>query len=236
MNLEHPTRLLQLAAAAVAIPAAIAGGISFYESHISAEGVCESLRNKVIGVIDRNIPADVKYALMHRDAEQFERKCAHVDPDTHTVFRVTIAHLQIPAPQERKPVQPGGTDVLMLAAESTVTGPGTASVAHAQPAAVFGLSKSGERRGWVALSRLDTGHEGESNFAGYADDQAQAPPAGTRLSARRTIPVWQEPQIHGPRDPAKLQGRLGRGNCVEVLATRPGIYRHWAEVTPVACP
>jgi hypothetical protein len=236
MNLDHPTKIVQLAAALVAIPVALAGAYSFYNSQISNEGVCETLRTKVVSVIDRNVPAEVKYALVHRDVEQFEKKCAGIDPDTHSIFRVTVEHLQLP-------VRSGTAD----ARATHRTQPGlvphpavaTSSMTAAPPVprtAIFGLSKSGERQGWVALSRRDGGHEGETNFDGYAGGQSAAPPSGTRLSARRAIPVWLEPQIPGPNDPAMMQGRLAHGACVEVLATRAGRHRPWAHVTPVECP
>ena len=68
------------------------------------------------------------------------------------------------------------------------------------------------------------------------DRQTVPPPVGARLSARRTIPVWLQPQIPGPNDPDMLQGRLGHGACVEVLATRAGLHRQWVEVTPGRLP
>ena len=76
MNLEHPTRIVQLTAALIAIPVGLAGAFSFYNNQISAEGVCDNLRGNLLGIIDRNVPADVKYASMHRDFEHFEKKCA----------------------------------------------------------------------------------------------------------------------------------------------------------------
>jgi hypothetical protein len=229
MNLEHPTRIVQLTAALIAIPVGLTAAFSFYQSHISTEGVCENLRGSLLSIIDRNVPADVKFASMQRDFGLFEKKCARIDPDIHTVFRATITHLQVPSHGGRVPAQ----QVHAVAIQATATP--AADVPRAQSGAIFGLSTSGERRGWVALSRRDAGHRGETNFDGFAEGE-DAPPPGARLSARRTIPVWLEPQIPGPNDPAMLQGRLGHGACVEVLATRAGTYRQWAEVTPVACP
>jgi hypothetical protein len=237
MNWDHPTKFVQLAAALVAIPVALAGAVTFYNSQISTEGVCETLRSKVVAVIDRNVPSEVKYALVHRDVEQFEKKCAGIDPDTHSIFRVTIEHLQFPARAGAAPEPRTERQIRTAATPHATVGTSVASpVPHAQPTAIFGLSTAGERRGWVALSRRDAGHEGDTNFDGFADRQTAPPPAGTRLSARRTIPVWLEPQIPGPNDPTMMQGRLAHGVCVEVLATRAGLHRQWAQVTPVACP
>jgi hypothetical protein len=236
MNFEHPTKIVQFLAALVAIPVALAGAYTFYQGQISVEGVCDSLRSKMIGVIDRNVPAEVKFALLHRDAEMFEKKCAGVDPDTLTIFQVTIAHLKLPALRDDAPAQAGGPHVRKVAAHTAVAASGTAPVPHALPVAVFGLSASGERSGWVALSRRSSGHDGDSNFEGFADRQVLPPAVGTRLSALRGLPVWLEPQTSAPNDPAMLQGRLARGACVEVLATRSGTHRQWALVTPTACP
>lgn len=232
MNLEHPTRIVQLTAALIAIPMGLVGAFSFYTNQISTEGVCDKLRGTLLGIIDRNVPADVKYASMHRDFDQFERKCAHLDPDIHTVFAAAMSSLQLPAREDRP--HPTAPQIHQVAAHSTAVASGTMQVAHLQSVAIFGLSTSGERRGWVALSRRDAGHEGEVNFEGITEE-AYPPPAGTRLNARRTLPVWLVPQIPGPNDPAMLQGRLAHGSCVEVLATRAGVYRQWAEVMLVAC-
>jgi hypothetical protein len=229
MNLEHPTKIVQLTAALIAIPVGLTAAFSFYHSHISTEGICENLRSSLLSIIDRNVPADVKFASMQRDFELFEQKCARIDPDIHTVFRATITHLQMPSHGRHSPAQQ--VDAIAIQASATTSN----AVPHAQPGAIFGLSTSGERRGWVALSRRDTGHKGEPNFEGFAEGD-NAPPPGARLSARRAIPVWLEPQIPGPNDPAMLQGRLGHGACVKVLATRAGAYRQWAQVSPVACP
>src|SRR5690606_22007646 len=163
------------------------------------------------------------FASMQRDFGLFEQKCARIDPDIHTVFRATITHLQVPSRGGRVPAQQ--VDAVAVQASAITSSAGL----HAP---IFGLSTSGERRGWVALSRRDTGHKGEPNFDGFTEGE-NAPPPGAQLSARRTIPVWLAPQIPGPNDPAMLQGRLGHGACVEVLATRAGAYRQWAEVRPV---
>lgn len=236
MNLEHPTKLVQLTAALIAIPMGLVGAFSFYHNQISAEGVCEKLRGNLLGIIDRNVPAEVKYASMRRDFEHFEMKCSGIDPDIHTVFVATMSSLQLPSrPDHPKPAAQEVQQVRQVVPHAPAEPQGITQVAHVQTAAIFGLSTAGERRGWVALSRRDAGHEGEVNFEGLTED-AYPPPAGTRLSARRTVPVWLTPQIPGPNDPTMLQGRLGHGTCVEVLGTRAGTRRQWAEVTPVACP
>ncbi len=233
MNLEHPTRIVQLTAALIAIPMGLVGAFSFYNNQISAEGVCERLRGNLLGIIDRNVPADVKYASMHRDFEHFEKKCARLDPDVHSVFVAAMSSLQSRnQPDQPKPARP---QILQVSAQLPVTAASVTQVAHVQMFAIFGLSTSGERRGWVPLSRRDAGHEGELNFDGL-EDPISPPPVGTLLSARRTLPVWLMPQIPGPNDPDMLQGRLGHGACVEVLATRAGLRRQWAEVSPVSCP
>jgi hypothetical protein len=90
------------------------------------------------------------------------------------------------------------------------------------PAPVFGAAGSGERHGWIALSRRQAG-AWISNFDGYAISETSLLPLGTVLIAQRQLPVWAEPQLAGSNDPSKLQNMLPARACVRVLATRPGI-------------
>jgi hypothetical protein len=99
---------------------------------------------------------------------------------------------------------------------------------------VFGAAESGERYGWIALSRQQPG-AWISNFGGNAISATSLLPLGTVLIAQRELPVWTEPQLAGSNDPTKLQNMLPARACVRVLATRPGTGRLWAEVAPTSC-
>ena len=162
MNLEHPTRIVQLTAALIAIPVGLAAAFSFYHNQISAEGVCDNLRGSLLGIIDRNVPADVKYASMHRDFEHFEKKCARLDPDVHSVFVAAMSSLQSRSlPEQSSPARP---QIHQVSTQAPVTAASVTQVAHVQVFAIFGLSTAGERRGWVPLSRLEVQSSRRTEF------------------------------------------------------------------------
>jgi hypothetical protein len=56
------------------------------------------------------------------------------------------------------------------------------------PPPVFGAVGSGERHGWIALSRRQAG-AWISNFDGYAISATSLLPLGTVLIAQRQLPV-----------------------------------------------
>ena len=232
MNWDKLTRTVQIAAALVAIPAAFAGVYSVYRSYFSHDVECHSLRSGILATIDRNSSPEVRHSLLpllRRDVAEFDKKCGHVDPEARIIFQATILQLE-PSPRATAMQPPAQAAAAGAIDKST---DGKAQTSH--PSMVFGLSASGERRGWVALNRGDPGHEGEVNFDGYAISESALPPAGTVLTARRVMPVWLEPQRPGPNDPTKLQGRVAQGGCVAVLGHRVGPGRLWAEVTPADC-
>lgn len=209
---EKLTTYLQFTGAALAIPAAAAGSYSVYRSFFTAEVACHNLRASILSTMDRNVPAEAKRTLLRKDVAEFEKKCADIDPDAHVIFQAAMQP-ERPAPAATNwEVRMGG------------------------PVAAFGLSQGGERRGWVALVRREPGKPVEQHFEGQSVSETSLPPAGTVLTALRVLPVWREPQLPGANDQTKLQGRLGAGECVKVLATRPGPGRQWAEVTPQQCP
>jgi hypothetical protein len=233
MNWDKLTRTVQIVAGLVAIPAAFAGVYSVYRTYLSQEMECQSLRSGILATIDRHSAADIKgtllLPLLRRDVAEFDKKCGRIDPEAQVIFQAAILQLQ---PSTRPTPLPAPTQ----AAKAGAGNPSTDGKGQDAPAAmVFGLSASGERRGWVALSRGDPGHEGEINFDGYAISETSLPPIGTVLTARRVMPVWHDPQRPGPNDPTKLQGRVARGGCVQVLGHRVGPGRLWAEVAPIDC-
>jgi len=140
---------------------------------------------------------------------QFEKTCAKTDPDSWLVFQAAMK------PDSQTDVRPQPVPVH------------TAQAGAAAPPRVatdaFGVSPSGEVRGWVALMRIEPGKDPESHFDGYAVTDAVLPAAGSRLTSRRLVPLWREPLPPGSNPPGKLQGRLAAGGCVRVLSTRLGL-------------
>jgi hypothetical protein len=173
--------------------------------------------------MERNIPADTKRGLLHKDVAEFEKMCAKTDPESWVVFEAAIT----------PDAKPQSAPVVASATMPAV--PVGATVLPRAAADAFGVSSSGESRGWVALRRHEPGKDPESHFDGYAITDATLPAAGSKLTALRLVPVWREPLPPGPNPPDKLQGRLAAGGCVRVLSTRQGPNRVWAEVMPINC-
>ncbi len=211
-ELDKPVKILQLIGAALAIPAGLAGTVAVLRNFGAGGVSCHDLRNSISTTLERNIAADAKRALVRGDVEQFNKYCAADDPDSRIVFNAAIAPEKPPRSNSPKPA---GTQ------DNT-------------PAMIFGLSRSGERRGWVALIRHDVEHHEQINFDGFAISATAMPPPGTILKSRHMVPVWLEPQT-GKNEPSELQGRLAAGTCVKVLAIKAGRGRSWAEVSPETC-
>jgi hypothetical protein len=201
-------KVWQLLGAILAVPAGVAGTYEAYSHYVSNGVSCPNLRGSIISTMERNIAPDAKRTLLREAVADFDKNCAQNDPEARAIFDAAIATPSVPA---------------------------SARPAAATAGAIFGLSKTGERRGWVAMIRRDANHDEIANFdAGGFPVISNTPPAvGSVLTARRLVPVWLEP--HVGIDPSLLQGRLAEGACVKVLAVRPATPRLWAEVAPEAC-
>jgi hypothetical protein len=207
---EKHIRIWRLLGAVLAVPAGVAGTYGAYRSYVSNGVSCTELRGSIIATLERNIAPDTKRALLRGSVEEFDKYCGEKDPAARAIFDAAIA----PPP---------------------AASPGPATTVHASAGAIFGLSKTGERRGWVALLRRDANREDIPSFdSGGSPVSAGSPPAlGSIVKARRLVPVWLEPQA--VNDPAQLQGQLAEGACVRILTIRPATPRLWAEVAPDAC-
>jgi hypothetical protein len=209
MPAERWVVALQIAAASLGIPVAAAGGYSAYQAYFATETGCRQLRATIIATMERNVAAEAKRALLHKDIATFLKQCGDSDPDARSVFQ---AAMHEPEHSVGQAVAAGGTPA---------------------PHGTFGVSGAGAHRGWVALSRLEGGGW-LVNFSGYAISEAALPPADTILTAQRTLPVWSQPQ-GASNDQHQYQSRLPAGSCVRVLATRVGPGRLWAEIAPASC-
>jgi hypothetical protein len=209
-SFDKPTKIAQLLGTLLAIPAGLAGSYAVFRSIRSGGVDCTDLRASIIGTMEKKIAPDAKRTLLRHDVESFDVHCGDEDPEARVVFDSALASPQA-APSARPP-------------DAVADGPG----------AIFGLSRSGERRGWVTLLRHGRGGSEIVHFDGFAISTTSLPPAGTLLQARQLLPVWLEP-YPGPNDPSRLQGRIAPGACVKVLSTRSGTGKTWAEVAPEAC-
>src|SRR6266536_5447679 len=213
---EHLVRLLQVAGAALGIPAAAAGTFAAYQNYFSTDVTCQKLRNDIIGIMERNVPPETKRSLLKKEVTEFDKLCGE---GARVIFQAAMS--EHPA-EAHAPAAAGPAPV-------------SASSQRAQLAslAVFGAPGSKEHYGWVALSRRESG-SWVPHFTGYAISDTSLPPPGTILSAKIMLPVWSEPQA-GANDQTKLPSRLPSGACVRVLSTRGGTGRLWAEVAPASC-
>jgi len=229
MHWEKTGTMLQGLGAALGIPAAAAGVYGVYHASFSTQGTCETQRAAILTNIDRNVPADAKRLLLQKDIHEFSKHCASVDPDAHAIFQSVLRETE--KALHRAPAQSRTAS----AAPDQPPAAQPAEPTHAVVAGNFGVSASGEKRGWVGLDRRDAGHVGESAFDGYS--AGTLPAVDAVLTALWPAPVWPEPAVASVSDQARIQGRLAAGGCVRVLSARTSRSgRAWAEVTPADCP
>jgi len=204
-------KIWQLVGALLAVPAGIAGTYSVYRNYVSGGVSCGELRSSIISVLDKNLSADIKRTLLREDVERFEKDCGDQDPDATVIFQAAITP---PSAAQRAP---------------------NASAVN-QLGAIFGLSKTGERRGWVSLMRHIPAGNSEPAFDGAPIAPKTLPPVGTVLTARALVAVWLVPPPPGQvNDSSQLQGRIAAGSCVKILSPGPPGRPFWVEVAPEPC-
>jgi hypothetical protein len=226
MAAENLVRMLQIAGAALSIPAAAAGTFAAYQSYFSADVTCQKLRSNIVATLERNVTTETKRSLLRKDVAEFDKLCAEGDPDAKAIFHAVLDDTHHAAQET-----PRAADAGPAPAAATLAAPPSAQAAPAMP--VFGAPGSREHYGWVALSRRQSG-SWIPHFAGYEISETSLPPPGTVLTAKLMLPVWSEPQA-GKNDQTKMQSRLPQGACVRVVSTRGGSGRLWAEVAPASC-
>jgi hypothetical protein len=236
---EKLTTYLQIAGALLGIPVAAAGSYSVYRNYFTPDVACQNLRSAIVTIMEKKVPDETKRGLLRKDVAEFDKKCSEFDPDSQVIFQAALQPEQQPQrvasarQQSLRPPQIAASGPPGSTAGVTVAG---APQALLSAATNFGLSPSGERRGWVSLMRRESGKDLVSQFDGYTATDMALPTVGAMLTARHMLPVWIEPFAQRMNDPTVLQGRLAAGTCVRVLATRQGPMRQWAEVTPMNCP
>src|SRR6478736_1047141 len=220
---ENLVKLLQIAGAALGIPAAAAGTFAAYQNYFSTDVTCQKLRSNIVATMERSVAPETKRSLLRKEVNEFDKLCGEGDPDARTIFHAAIAveHLAPAAAESGH------------ATAAAVTQPDPSRRSQLQSVGVFGAPGAKEHYGWVALGRRQSG-SWVPHFNGYTISDTSLPPSGTVLSAQIMLPVWSEPQ-GTTNDQTKLQSRLPTGACVRVLSTRGGTGRLWAEVAPASC-
>jgi len=248
-QIEKHIKFLQFLGALLAIPAGVAGTYAVYHNYMSGGVSCNELRSTIIATMDRNISLDAKKTLLKEDVGNFDKYCADKDPEARVVFDAALAGQQAGQQAAQKlsgaqtvAVSMGVTAAANQGAGNQEAGTQTAALppsdnqAPAKPAAIFGLSRSGEKRGWVALIRRDEDKNVVPNFDGFSVEPLTPPKPGTVLKARRPLFVWLQPPPPGQKnDISEMQGRIAVGECVKVLTNGPPVTRFWTEVAPEKC-
>ena len=216
MQFDQISKVVQIGAAALGIPAAAAGTYSAYQTYFTNVATCTSLRASILSTMEKKIPPDAKRTLLRKDVNEFENKCAETDPDGRTLFHHMLQESETAL--SSIPNAPLPAAVSASSSRSEVT--------------VFGM-RGHEESGWVAVSRK-VDNSWQPNFSGYTIRENVLPPAGTILTALQPMPIWQEPQA-GANEATMLRSSLPRAACVRVVATRVGSGRLWAEVVPTSC-
>src|SRR6516164_8436331 len=83
--------VFQLVGALLAVPVALGSAYSLYRANFSPEPTCQSLRAGIISMLDKNVDASTRRALVRRDVEAFEQTCGAVDPDATKAFKALLA-------------------------------------------------------------------------------------------------------------------------------------------------
>jgi len=222
--LEKHVKIWQLIGAVLAIPAGIAGTYSVYRNYVTGDVSCEGLRSSIISVLDKNISDDAKRALLRKDVADFDAHCGAHDADAAAIFDAAVATPALAAPAIAAPAIAAPTEKRPVA-------PADAA------AAIFGLSRSGEHRGWVSLFRREGEGRSEPNFGAPDPIEARSLPAiGQVMTARMMVPVWLDSPATGEtNDRSKLQGRIAAGGCVRLITRGAPGRPNWAQVEPAPC-
>ena len=229
---ENLVRVLQIAGAALGIPAAAAGTFAAYQNYFSNDATCQKLRTNIVATMERSVAPETKRTLLRKDVTEFDKLCGEGDPDARTIFHAAITP-EHPAPAGAETANATTADAGHGPAAAGAQPDPSSRRSQLQSAAVFGAPGTKEHYGWVALGRRQSG-AWVPHFNGYTISDTSLPPSGTVLSAQIMLPVWSEPQ-GTTNDQTKLQSRLPTGACVRVLSTRGGTGRLWAEVAPASC-
>src|SRR3954464_2751071 len=87
---ENLVKVLQIAGAALGIPAAAAGTFAAYQNYVSTDGTCQKLRSNIVAIMERSVAPETKRTLLRKDVNEFDKLCGEGDPDARTIFHAAI--------------------------------------------------------------------------------------------------------------------------------------------------
>ena len=88
---ESLVKVLQIAGAALGIPAAAAGTFAAYQNYFSTDVTCQKLRSNIVATMERNVAPETKRSLLRKDVNEFDKLCGDGDPDARTIFHAAVA-------------------------------------------------------------------------------------------------------------------------------------------------
>ena len=179
---ENLVKVLQIAGAALGIPAAAAGTFAAYQNYVSNDGTCQKLRSNIVAIMERSVAPETKRTLLRKDVNEFDKLCGEGDPDARTIFHAAITP-DHPAPAATETANATTADAGHGPAAAGAQPEPSSRRSQLQAAAVFGAPGTKEHYGWVALGRRQSGGW-VPHFNGYTISDASLPPPGTVLSAQ----------------------------------------------------
>ena len=94
---ENLVKVLQIAGAALGIPAAAAGTFAAYQNYFSNDVTCQKLRSNIVATMERSVAPETKRTLLRKEVNEFDKLCGEGDPDARTIFHAAITP-EHPAP------------------------------------------------------------------------------------------------------------------------------------------
>ena len=179
---ENLVKVLQIAGAALGIPAAAAGTFAAYQNYVSTDGTCQKLRSNIVAIMERSVAPETKRTLLRKDVNEFDKLCGEGDPDARTIFHAAITP-DHPAPAATETANATTADAGHGPAAAGAQPDPSSRRSQLQAAAVFGAPGTKEHYGWVALGRRQSG-AWVPHFNGYTISDTSLPPSGTVLSAQ----------------------------------------------------
>ena len=153
---ENLVKVLQIAGAALGIPAAAAGTFAAYQNYFSNDVTCQKLRSNIVATMERSVAPETKRTLLRKEVNEFDKLCGEGDPDARTIFHAAITP-EHPAPAATETANATTADAGHGTAGAGAQSDPASRRSQLQSAAVFGVSA---QKSTTAGSRWAAGSPG----------------------------------------------------------------------------
>ena len=75
--------------------------------YFSSDVTCQKLRNNIIAIMERSVPAETKRSLLKKGVAEFDKFCGEADPDARIIFQAAMA--EHPAEAAHAPAEAGAS-------------------------------------------------------------------------------------------------------------------------------